>query len=78
MPVNDNNPMKFLENPNDKLKIRIPYEKYIVDDNEDTFQILTHFQVHLKSGGYNAYVKSFAVFYSEQEIENSKFQSYSK
>lgn len=36
------------------------------------------FQIHLKSGGYNAYVQSFAVFYSECEIENSKFQSLTK
>lgn len=77
LPLTDNNPMLFLENPKNKLKIRIPYEKYLTSDKE-LFHLLTHFQVHLRSGGYNAYVQSFAVFYSQWEIENSKFQSMTK
>jgi hypothetical protein len=64
LPAADNNPMLFLENPKSKLKIRIPYENYTTADS-DLFHLLTHFQVHLRSGGYNAYVQSFAVFYSE-------------
>lgn len=68
----ENNPLDFLIKPKDKLKIRIPYEKYMADDN-DWFHLIKNFQIHLKSGGYNAYVKTFAVFYSESEISNTKF-----
>lgn len=76
-PAAENNPMNLLENPKNKLKIRIPYEKYF-KNAEENFKILTNFQIYLKSGGYNAYVKTFAVFYSEQEIENIKFNSLTK
>jgi hypothetical protein len=77
VPPADNNPMKFLESSKNKLKIRIPYEKYVTIDS-DMFHILKTFQIHLKSGGYNAYAQSFAVFYSECEIENDKFNSMTK
>ena len=70
--------MNYLEDPKDKLKIRLPYEKYIDNEGGDLFHILTNFQIHIRSGGYNAYVRNFAVYYSEQEIENSKFQSLTK
>jgi hypothetical protein len=30
----ENNPLDFLIKPKDKLKIRIPYEKYMADDND--------------------------------------------
>lgn len=78
MPSADNNPMNFLEDKKNKNKIRIPFENYIVDPKVDPFHILTDFQIHLRSGGYNAYVQTFAVFYSEQEIDNKKFQSLTK
>mmetsp|Transcript_10164 Transcript_10164/g.8969 ORF Transcript_10164/g.8969 Transcript_10164/m.8969 type:complete len:114 (+) Transcript_10164:447-788(+) len=69
--------MNFLESKKSKLKIRIPLEDYLVDE-EDVFQILSNFQIHLRSGGYNAYIQSFAVFYSEQEIDNTKFNNLTK
>jgi hypothetical protein len=72
MPAADNQPMKFLESKKNKLRLRIPYENYL-SSSEDKFHILKQFQIHLKSGGYNAYIKSFAVFYSETEVENIKF-----
>lgn len=78
MPSADNNPMNFLEDAKNKNKIRIPFENYIVDPRDDPFHILTDFQIHLRSGGYNAYIQTFAVFYSEQEIDNSKFQALTK
>mmetsp|Transcript_3353 Transcript_3353/g.3090 ORF Transcript_3353/g.3090 Transcript_3353/m.3090 type:complete len:123 (+) Transcript_3353:83-451(+) len=78
MPSADNNPMNFLEDKKNKNKIRIPYENYIVDPKADPFHILTDFQIHLRSGGYNAYVQTFAVFYSEKEVDNKKFQSLTK
>lgn len=77
LPPSKNNPMNFLENPKDKMKIRIPYEKYVVDDSDD-FHLIKNFQVHLRSGGYNAFVRSFAVFYSECEVDNLKFQTMTK
>lgn len=69
--------MSFLESKKNKLRIRIPYEKYL-SSNDDLFHLVTNFQVHLRSGGYNAYVRSFAVFYSEQEIDNTKFHLLTK
>lgn len=77
LPTAENNPMKFLESKKNKLRIRIPIEKYIID-NHDNFHFLKNFQIHLRSGGYNAYVESFAVFYSEYEIDNVKFHAYTK
>lgn len=73
-PATKNNPMNFLEDPPKKMRIRIPFEEYVASPR-DPFHLITHFQVHLKSGGYNAFIKSFAVFYSEIEIDNFKFQS---
>lgn len=32
----------------------------------------------MRSGGYNAYISTFAVFYSEQEVDNSKFVAMTK
>ena len=69
--------MNFLEDPKNKLKIRIPYEKYVVDDH-DMFHLIKNFQIHLRSGGYNAFVRSFAVFYSEVEVDNAKFHAMTK
>ena len=66
--------MKFLQSKKSKLLIRIPYEKYLVDKS-DLFYILKNFQIHLRSGGYNAYVETFAVFYSEYEVDNTKFHN---
>lgn len=76
-PATENNPMKFLESKKNKLRIRIPYEQYLVD-NSDMFYLLKNFQIHLRSGGYNAYVETFAVFYSEYEIDNVKFHALTK
>lgn len=72
LPADQNQPMKFMESTKNVLKLRIPYEKYLTS-NEDQFHILKQFQIHLRSGGYNAYIKSFAVFYSEKEVDNLKF-----
>ena len=69
--------MDFIESKKNKLRIRIPYEKYTTS-SDDIFHLITNFQIHLKSGGYNAYVQSFAVFYSEAEIDNTKFQLLTK
>ena len=77
IPPAENNPMDFLVKPKDKLKIKIPYEKYLSDSNS-WFYLLKNFQIHLRSGGYNAYVRSFAVFYSESEVRNSKFVAMTK
>lgn len=77
IPPTKNNPMEYLIKPNDKLKIRIPYENY-VDESSYGFHLLKNFQIHLRSGGYNAYIRSFAVFYSEREVKNSKFTAMTK
>lgn len=77
VPTEENIPMNFLVKPKDKLKIRVPYEKYLTED-KDWMHLITNFQVHIRSGGYNAYVKSFAVFYSDEEIKNSKFNLLTK
>jgi hypothetical protein len=69
--------MDFLVKQKNKLKIRIPYEDYVLNE-EDNFQILKTFQIHLRSGGYTAYVKSFAVFYSETEVQANKFSVMTK
>lgn len=73
LPNEENTPEKWYEDGGYKLKIRVPYEKYIKED-ADNFQLLKTFQVHLNSGGYNAYIRTFAVFYSESEVDNTKFQ----
>ena len=69
--------MKFVEQKKNKLKLRIPYENYLTS-SVDQFHILKQFQVHLRTGGYNAYIKSFAVFYSEKEVDNLKFNIMTK
>lgn len=40
--------------------------------------LITNFQIHIRSGGYNAYIKSFAVFYSDEEVKNTKFNLLTK
>lgn len=72
LPAEENQPMKFTESKKNKLKLRIPYENYLTS-KVDQFHILKQFQIHLRTGGYNAYIKSFAVFYSEKEVDNLKF-----
>jgi len=58
----------------DKL-IRIPYEEY---SSPEDFKMPKEFTIHVRNLNYSAMVKSFAVFFSDIEIESSRFSKISK
>jgi len=61
-------------NTSDKV-IRIPYEDY---SSPEDFKMPKEFIIHIKKMPYTALVKSFAVFFSDIEIEPSRFQKITK
>ena len=73
LPEEDRKPVKFIiPNHADKV-IRIPYEDYLVEEEKESFKVPKEFTVHVKGTGYNAFVRSFALFFSDKEVENGRF-----
>jgi hypothetical protein len=54
----------------------VPYEQFA--EGEATFKMPREFTIHGGGANYSALVKSFAVFFSDIEIEPSRFLKISK
>lgn len=55
--------------------IRIPYEEH---SSPEDFKMPKEFSIHTRNMNYTSMVKSFAVFFSDIEIEPSRFQKLTK
>ena len=66
-------PKNFIEPGTGDKVYRIPYEDYIVeeekeaDEAKESFKMPSDFTVHVRKSGFNAFVKSFALFFSESQ-----------
>jgi len=68
---------EFEVSPGSK-EIRVPYEKFPGDGSDPTFKIPKIFEINCRNQGYWYYVDNLALFFSEEEVDSSKFQKSTK
>lgn len=58
--------------------MRIPIEKYYHEEDQESFKVPKEFTIHVKGSGYTAFVKSFAIFFSDIETDTGRFAKTTK
>jgi len=68
---------EFEKSPASK-EICVPYDKYPSDGTAPTFKIPKIFEINCKNQGYSYYTDNLALFFSDTEVDNSKFNKSTK
>lgn len=63
-PVDKIKPIEFIKKGSSDKSLWMPIEDYMRQGTEDTFKLPKEFLIKVRGYGYNAFVKSFVVYFS--------------
>jgi len=68
------NPSMHKPKPSEPNVIRIPFEQFPTEEEEESVKQLKSLVIHNMASGYTCFVSSFALFVSDEEIKVAKSQ----